>query len=78
MKFSDIQARKSWQRKAINFIILDHHRSLLNICYHWLFQGSTPPASTKIINKNNKLSVGGNQIVPILVAFFICHISIRP
>ena len=41
MRLSDIRARK-----AINFIILNHWRSLLTICYHWLFIGSTPPAST--------------------------------
>ena len=43
---SDIQTEKTVEGKANYVIILDHFVSLITICYHYHFLGSTPAAST--------------------------------
>ncbi len=42
----DIRTERVLEGKANNVIILDHLLSLITICYHSYFLGSTPAAST--------------------------------
>jgi hypothetical protein len=43
---SDIRTEKALEGKANYVIILRHFKSLITICYHCHFLGSTPAAST--------------------------------
>jgi hypothetical protein len=42
----DIRTERVLEGKANYVIILDHLTSLITICYHYYFLGSTPAAST--------------------------------
>jgi hypothetical protein len=44
----DIRTEKALEGKAKYFIILRHFVSLITICYHCHFLGSTPAASTTL------------------------------
>jgi hypothetical protein len=44
----DIRTERVLEGKANYVIILDHLTSLITICYHYYFLGSTPAASTML------------------------------
>lgn len=46
---SDIRTEQDLEGKANYVIILRHFKSLITICYHCYFLGSTPAASTILL-----------------------------
>ena len=53
----DIRTEKALEGKANYVIILRHFKSLITICYHWNFLGSTPAASTIIFQSFQTLLI---------------------